>query len=95
MSIALTQKSAVALAVNVGDVIVRSPFTFTAVPSNVENKLRLRVIDAESELHHTGYVDHDCAVMEFRKRCAESFAEILKDLKTKVLLQRRIEKLAS
>jgi len=91
----LTQKSAVALAVHVGDVIVRSPLSFTAVPSHVVDKLKLRVIDPESDLDISDYIDHDCAVMEFRKRCSEKFAELVKDLKTKALLKRQIEKLAS
>ena len=90
MSTVLTQKSAVALAVNVGDVIVRPPFSFTAAPSNVLNQLKLRIVDPESGIDNFGYIDHECGVMEFRKHCSETIVELLKELRTKVMVRRKL-----
>lgn len=98
MSTVLTQQTAVAMAIEVADIIVKRPFTFTAVPSHVENKLKLKVIDTDpdnGQLDITGYIDYACSVVEFKASCHKTLAELVKDLKIKALLKRKIEKLAS
>lgn len=98
MSTVLTQQTAVAMAIEVADIIVRRPFTFTAVPSHVENKLKLKVIDTDpdnGQLDITGYIDYACTVVEFKASCHKMLAEMVRDLKTKALYERRLGKLAS
>lgn len=85
---ALTQRSAVYIADEVGTVVVNAPFySFVAVPSGVINKLRLRVLYTPEYGQHDeewAYIDHACDVVTFKERCKSVTANLLKQLRVRL-----------
>lgn len=90
---ALTSHSALRLACEVADIIVKPPLTFVAAESNIKDVLRVRVIDPETDLEKQRYVQHDCSVHIFRTRLMTELAEMQRCLRDEKLLHRA--KLAS
>lgn len=80
-SMALTPATALRMAIEVCELLVKHPFSFAAAESNIKDNLRIRVIDAEGGREKQRYLAHDCSVHIFRALLMSEIAEMQRTLR--------------